>query len=100
MALYLGLDSSTQSLTAVVIEVTDAERRVIFERSLRFDEEFPGYETKNGVLPHDDPLVAQSSPLMWAEVLDSLMGLLSREGGFPLSELLAISGSEQQHGSV
>ena len=32
MALYIGFDSSTQSLTAVVIEVTDRERRIVFER--------------------------------------------------------------------
>ena len=50
MKLYLGLDSSTQSLTAIVIEVDGAEARVVFDESLSFDEAFPQYGTDHGVL--------------------------------------------------
>lgn len=100
MAIYLGLDSSTQSLTAVAIEVAGNERRVILERSIRFDEEFPRYGTKNGVLRDQNPLVAHSSPLLWAETLDRMMEFLAREADFDLRELRAVSGSGQQHGSV
>jgi xylulokinase len=100
MSIYLGFDSSTQSLTAVAIEVTASERRVVFQHSLRFDEDFPAYGTRNGVLPNDNPLIARSPPRMWAEALDRMMAFLAREGGLPLSELEAISGSGQQHGSV
>ena len=49
--LYLGLDSSTQSLTAVVMEVEGDRRRVVFETSLDFDTELPRYGTRHGVLP-------------------------------------------------
>ena len=38
MALHLGLDSSTQSLTAIVIAIDSAQRHVVFESSLSFDE--------------------------------------------------------------
>ena len=100
MPVYLGFDSSTQSLTLIAIEVEGDSRRVLYEKSLRFDESFPRYGTKNGVLPHDDPLVARSSPQMWAEALDTLMGIFAKESGIDLSRIAAISGSGQQHGSV
>lgn len=100
MGVYLGFDSSTQSLSVIAIEVEGSRRSLIFEHSLPFDSSFPSYKTKNGVLRSDDPLVARSSPQMWAEALDRLMGLIAKDGGFDLSRIQAISGSGQQHGSV
>jgi xylulokinase len=97
--LYLGLDSSTQSLTAIVIDVEGARRQVVFESSLQFDNALPKYGTRHGVLPHDDPSVAWSSPAMWAEALDLMLGRVAASG-LELSRLVAISGSAQQHGSV
>jgi hypothetical protein len=41
MALYLGFDSSTQSLTATIIEAGDGRHRVVFEDSITFDTAFP-----------------------------------------------------------
>ena len=43
MPIYVGLDLGTQSLKAVVIRVSEDERRVIFEHSLDFDRDFPDY---------------------------------------------------------
>ncbi len=101
MALYLGLDSSTQSLTAVLIEVgANDERNVLFQHSLLFDSEFPGYGTRHGVLPPSHPQEAHSSPLLWAEALDRMFEVIAAECGPRLSELVAIAGSGQQHGSV
>jgi xylulokinase len=97
-ALYLGLDASTQSLSAVVIEVGEDDRRVVLETSIGFDDELPRYGTRRGVLPSDDPAVAVSSPLMWAEALDLMMARLSSH--LDLRRLAAVSGSAQQHGSV
>jgi xylulokinase len=97
--LYLGLDSSTQSLTAIVIEIEGGTRRVVFESSLSFDEALPHYGTEHGVLPRTDPRVAVSSPLMWVEALDLMMAKLARSG-IDLARLAAVSGSAQQHGSV
>ena len=100
MALYLGFDSSTQSLTAMLIEVSaGGERRVIYEDALRFDEDLPEYGTRNGVLPNDDPLVAHSSPLVWADALDRSMARI-RDAGHDLSDIRTIAGSGQQHGSA
>ena len=95
--LFLGLDSSTQSLSAVVIDL-DA-RRVVYDQSLNFDKALPQYGTQNGVLPDPDPLVKHSPPLMWAEALDLLFTRMEKDG-VALDKILALSGSGQQHGSV
>lgn len=61
MAFYLGLDSSTQGLSALAIEVDSVSgksgrrRQVVLDVAVNFDEALPAYGTINGVLPHDDP---------------------------------------------
>jgi xylulokinase len=95
--LFLGLDSSTQSLSAIIIDLD--RRKVVYDRSLNFDEALPQYRTQNGVLPNRDPLVKHSSPLMWADALDSMFAWMKKDG-VALGKILAISGSGQQHGSV
>ncbi|HEV8263551.1 MAG TPA: FGGY-family carbohydrate kinase [Gemmatimonadales bacterium] len=102
MPLYLGFDASTQSLTGIVLEIAGSTRRVAFQRSLTFDAEFPRYGTRNGVLPPPtrDPLVASSPPLMWVEALGRFMQILKDESGLDLTQLRAVSGAAQQHGSV
>ena len=99
MPLYLGLDSSTQSLTAVVIDVERERRTLAFESSFQFDSALPQYGTRHGVLPHDDPAVAYSPPQMWVDALDLMLARVAASG-LDLSRLAAISGSAQQHGSV
>lgn len=96
-SLFLGLDCSTQSLSAIVIDF--AEKKVIFEASLNFDKTFPHYKTHKGALRDRDPLVVHSSPLMWLEALDKMFELMKSEG-VALHHIVAISGSAQQHGSV
>jgi xylulokinase len=95
--LFLGLDSSTQSLSAVVIDYD--RRKVVYDKSLNFDQALPHYKTQNGVLPNRDPLVKHSPPLMWAEALDLLFATMNKDG-VALGDILAVSGSGQQHGSV
>ncbi len=95
--LFLGLDSSTQSLSAVVIDL-DA-RKVIYEHSLNFDAALPQFKTKNGVLPGRDPLVKHSPPLLWVAALDLLFAQMKKDK-VALKNILAISGCGQQHGSV
>jgi xylulokinase len=63
MGIYLGLDSSTQSLTAIAIEVDRGRRSVIFEKSLNFDECFPRTVRATAFCPMmtpDRPIVAQA----------------------------------------
>lgn len=101
MAIYLGLDSSTQSVTATAIEVDDGGRRtILFERSFRYDEALPEYGTRHGVLPSPDPTIVHSSPLMWSHALDRMIDELVRDADVDWSRLRAISGAAQQHGSV
>ena len=95
--LFLGLDSSTQSLSAVVIDL-DA-RKVVYENSVNFDKDLPEFKTKNGALPGRDALVKHSSPLLWAAALDLLLARMKKDK-VALGKILAISGCGQQHGSV
>lgn len=98
MPLYLGLDSSTQSLTAIVLEIERDRRRVVFESSISFDD-LAQYGTRHGVLPRTDPTVAVSSPVLWADALGQMFDRIARSD-LDLQRLAAISGSAQQHGSV
>jgi xylulokinase len=94
---FLGFDSSTQSLSAIVIDLET--RRIAYEASLNFDQTLPHYKTLNGSLRSSDPLTVHSPPLMWVEALDLLFAKMKADGA-PLGEILAVSGSGQQHGSV
>ena len=100
MPLYLGLDASTQSLTALVIEITAGRRRIVFEHSLNFDRDLPEYGTLAGVRHGDERGVVYSSPLMWAAALDRVMSALATTAELDIENIRAISGAAQQHGSV
>ena len=96
-SLFLGLDSSTQSLSAIVIDCDT--RRVVYDNALNFDSALQHYRTQNGTLRSDEPLVVHSPPLMWVEALDLLFAQMRRDG-VVVGDILAVSGSGQQHGSV
>jgi len=98
MALYLGFDSSTQSLTATVIEVRGTARRILFEHALEFDSAFPEYHTVRGVLS-PRPGTVTAPPGLWAAALDRMMGVIAAQG-LDVTRIRAISGAGQQHGSV
>ena len=100
MAIYLGFDLGTQGLSAIALEVEAGRRAVVFQHALDFDADFPHYGTSHGVLPREVPLVAESSPLLWAEALDRMMAVIAQESGLDLSRVRAVAGSAQQHGSV
>jgi xylulokinase len=97
MGKYLGLDSSTQSLTAILIDTDRGE--VLVDRSLRFGHDLPEYGSPSGFLPDPDPTVRHADPLMWVAALDRLLGDL-RDAGVDLGGVRAVSGAGQQHGSV
>jgi xylulokinase len=94
--LFLGIDSSTQSMTGTVIDLDS--REVVFEHSVNFDQTFPGYGTRNGVLPNPDRHIAHTPPTLWVAALEVLLAVLQKE--VSLGTILAVSGSGQQHGSV
>lgn len=93
---FLGLDCSSQSLSAVVIDYSS--KQVVYEKSLNFDQTFPQYKTVKGFLRSSDPLVVHSPPLLWVEALDLLLQEMSKD--ISLKSIAAIGGSAQQHGSV
>jgi xylulokinase len=95
--LFLGLDASTQSMSALVLDVDSGA--TVHELSINFEQTFPRYGVRNGVLPHPDPRVVHSSPLLWVEALVRVFDTLKAEGP-PMAEIQAVSGSGQQHGSV
>ncbi len=95
--LYLGIDSSTQGVKGVII---DPERKnITAEAAVNFGKDLPQYHSPNGFLEQENPLIRQSDPKMW---LDGLELMLKRfqDGGVPMDQIAAISGSGQQHGSV
>jgi xylulokinase len=94
--LFLGLDSSTQGLKASII---DDELNLVFEKAINFDRDLPQFETNGGANQHDDGLTVTAPAIMWVAAVDKLFGLM-QEDGAPLADIVAISGSGQQHGSV
>ena len=94
--LYLGLDSSTQSLKAVAI---DSRLEVAAEYAVNFDADLPEFKTTGGVHRGADGLTVTSPPLLWVAALDLLLSRM-KAAGFPFERVVAISGSGQQHGSV
>jgi xylulokinase len=97
MPRYLGLDSSTQSLSAVVIDTDSGQ--VVLDESVNFGTALPEYASPNGFLEHADPRTKHANPLLWVEALDRVLeGAKAR--GFEWGTIAGVSGAGQQHGSV
>jgi len=93
--LALGLDLSTQSLKVVAI---NSQLQVVYRSQVHFDSELPHYKTNMGI--HIKQSNQVTSPvLMFIEALDLLL-IKMKSDKFPFNEVVAISGSGQQHGSV
>ena len=90
---YLGIDLSTQSCTAVVV---DGRLDVVHRHSVNFDERFPEYGTESGYHAGDDS-TATSPVAMWLDGLDCVLDELPES---LLQQVDAISFSGQQHGAV
>ncbi len=99
---YLGIDCSTQSITAIVLaqeeEKNPASTRILLEKSLNFDASYPEFCTRNGVLP-GEPGLAHTPPQLWVRALEDLLQVVKNEG-IPLHQIAGIGVSGQQHGSV
>ncbi|MBC7980616.1 MAG: carbohydrate kinase [Armatimonadetes bacterium] len=94
--MFLGLDSSTQSLSAIIID--PASRKIIASHSVNFGRNLPQYLSPNGFIPEGKNGEVHSNPLMWLDALDLLFRELSENAD--LSRIEIIAGSGQQHGSV
>ena len=96
VGMFLGLDSSTQSITAVLIDPAKGE--IVNQLSVNFGSDFPQYLSPSGFIPGGINGEVHANPMMWLEALDLLMSRLAAL--MDLSQVKAISGSGQQHGSV
>ncbi len=94
--MFLGLDSSTQSLTAVLIDPSAGE--ILHTESVHFGTEFPDYGSPNGFLPDGPDGEVHANPLMWLDALELLLARLAESRNLADVEAIAVSG--QQHGSV
>ena len=63
MALFLGLDSSTQGLSALLIDAVAGE--ILLEETVNFGKDLPEFGCPHGFLENPDPLVKHSDPLLW-----------------------------------
>ena len=97
MSFYLGLDSSTQSMKALVIDADTG--KIIASAAVNFGKDLPEFGCPEGVLANGDALVKHSPPLMWLAALDLVLGRLQQSGA-PMGAISAVSGAGQQHGSV
>ncbi|RYD48703.1 MAG: carbohydrate kinase, partial [Verrucomicrobiaceae bacterium] len=94
--MFLGLDSSTQSLTAVVIDPSNG--KITCQLSVNFGADLPQYQSPSGFIPGGQNGEVHANPLMWLDAMDLLLGKLSE--ATDLSAIKCLAGSGQQHGSV
>ncbi|MEC7274489.1 MAG: FGGY family carbohydrate kinase [Verrucomicrobiota bacterium] len=96
MPQVLGLDASTQSLSAIIID-TDLVS-IVAEASINFGERLPQYKAPSGFILGGVNGEVRSDPRMWIDALELLLNELKVQ--CDLSKIEAISGAGQQHGSV
>ncbi|XP_046502570.1 xylulose kinase isoform X2 [Equus quagga] len=83
----------------VKVVAVDAELNVFYEDSVHFDRDLLEFGTQGGVHVHENGLTVTSPVLMWVKALDIILEKM-KTSGFDFSQVLALSGAGQQHGSV
>ena len=96
MAIVLGLDLSTQSATALVLDT--AKGTTVVRARAGFGPDFPGRGHPEGFLPGGQGGVVHADPMLWLDGLKLALDRLSKLTD--LSQIDAVSVSGQQHGSV
>ena len=94
--MFLGIDSSTQSLTAVLID--PASGKIAGQCSVNFGTDLPHYNAPSGFIPGGAGGEVHADPRMWLDALDLLFTRLGAAAD--LTQVEMIAGSGQQHGSV
>lgn len=98
--LALGLDSSTQSLSAVVIDMDTAEKRFTHTLDYRADARLNAFGIgADYILPPRTTGEAEQPPLMYLASLEAMFTDI-REAGIPMAAIRLINTSGQQHGHV
>ncbi|MFP4261532.1 MAG: xylulokinase [Opitutales bacterium] len=96
MSYSLGIDASTQSCSAIVIDLEHGA--ILAEKSISFGEHLPQYHAPSGFIPNGPHGEVHSDPRMWLDALEALFAELKES--CDLSQVSCISGAGQQHGSV
>lgn len=98
--LSLGLDSSTQSLSAIVIDIDTAEKCFDHSIDYRADERTNCFGIgEDYILPPKTEGEAEQPPLMYLASLDAMFADMC-ETGIALENIVVINISGQQHGHV
>jgi len=99
--LALGLDLSTQSLSAIIIDIDS--RKKIFEYQLDYaeDDRLNGYGIRKTdyIIPPRTQGEADQPPEMYFSSFDAIFGDLKRSE-VPLEDVVVINASGQQHGHI
>nr|CAD7577927.1 unnamed protein product [Timema californicum] len=93
---YLGVDFSTQQLKGVII---NNDLQILHETQVQFDADLPEFRTHGGVVSTEDGHTITAPTLLWVKALDLLLDQLKLAGA-DYTNIAAISGTAQQHGSV
>ena len=96
MSYSLGIDSSTQSISAIVLDLD--KNTIVYDFSINFGKSLPQYNAPNGFIEGDNSGEFYSNPLMWLDALDLLIKDLTKK--CDVKKIKSISGAGQQHGSV
>ncbi|OMJ24613.1 Xylulose kinase [Smittium culicis] len=91
MALFLGVDLSTQQIKGIVIDSTGS---VLYDACVLYDNELTKYKTTNGRIVKDGNRVT-SPVLMWVDAIDILFFKLKEKLGPNTSRIRAIGGAAQ-----
>lgn len=97
MARFLGIDASTQSVSALVFDGESGT--ILAEASVNFGKDLPAYKAPQGFIPGGPDGEVHSDPRMWLDALELCLERLKADG-LDLSTIAAVSGAGQQHGTV
>src|SRR5271157_3727038 len=97
--LSLGLDLSTQSISAVIIDIDSKE--IIFQYTLDYQQDARlkkyGIQGQNYILPPKNEGEANQPPKMFLAALDALFADI-KAAGLPMRDIIVCNTSAQQHG--
>ncbi len=93
----LGIEFSTQSCKIVILDLSS--HSICFMDSFNYDQAFPSYKTKGGVLPSPSSDVRHTSPFMLIEAVDLAFKRV-KESGIDISAIKAIKIDGMQHCTV
>lgn len=97
MPATLGIDASTQSVSALVFDTESGT--VLHEASVNFGKDLPQYHAPQGFIPGGKGGEVHADPRMWLDGLELCLERLEAEG-LDFRRIGAISGAGQQHGTV